>query len=269
MSARYYEYQQWLYDNYTSRGVVTNITFEKWKEMQSKKENKNKKIKIRKDMKIPFDIKFRPQIESGEYRVETQAGCPVRIVCWDMACELPILGLVLLNDEKAEEMAVGFTNEGTNLLGEPLYDKLFIVTPEPELTEFEKKLVKLVELSFATCSSKDDLEECVRKHSAELFEFAKDEVYSNDTLVEYANKAREEGRNEALKDVPRWRTIEEATEKRTYDNDCVTTETMLVKGWMNRNDYRIVGSECMVNRKMLCVPVVELEKLPGFKEDEK
>lgn len=43
MSTRYYEYQQWLYDNYTSRGVVTNMTFEKWIEMQSKKENQNQK----------------------------------------------------------------------------------------------------------------------------------------------------------------------------------------------------------------------------------
>ena len=94
--------------------------------------------------RIPFNLKFRPQIESGEYKVETKVGCPVRIVCWDMACELPILGLVLLNDEKAEEMAVGFTNEGTNLLGEPLYDKLFIVTPEEELTEFEKAVKDMI-----------------------------------------------------------------------------------------------------------------------------
>ena len=41
MSAQYYEYQQWLYDNYTYRGVVTNMTFEKWVKMQSKKENKD------------------------------------------------------------------------------------------------------------------------------------------------------------------------------------------------------------------------------------
>ena len=33
--------------------------------------------------KIPFDIKYRPQIESGEYKVETRDGKPVRIICWD------------------------------------------------------------------------------------------------------------------------------------------------------------------------------------------
>lgn len=37
-------------------------------------------------MKIPFDIKYRPQIESGEYKVETRDGLhSVRIICWDAA----------------------------------------------------------------------------------------------------------------------------------------------------------------------------------------
>lgn len=32
--------------------------------------------------KISFDIKYRPQIESGEYRVENMAGFPVTILDW-------------------------------------------------------------------------------------------------------------------------------------------------------------------------------------------
>lgn len=34
-------------------------------------------------MKVKFDLKYRQQIESGEYRVETVDGRQVRIVCWD------------------------------------------------------------------------------------------------------------------------------------------------------------------------------------------
>lgn len=30
--------------------------------------------------KIPFDVKYRPQIESGEYRIETKDGRLVEIV---------------------------------------------------------------------------------------------------------------------------------------------------------------------------------------------
>lgn len=33
-------------------------------------------------MKIPFDVKFRPQIDSGEYKVETEEGSPARMLCW-------------------------------------------------------------------------------------------------------------------------------------------------------------------------------------------
>ena len=34
-------------------------------------------------MRKEFDIKYRPEIESGKYRVETITGLPVHIICWD------------------------------------------------------------------------------------------------------------------------------------------------------------------------------------------
>ena len=80
---------------------------------------------------IPFDIRYRDKIESGKYKVVTGKFLPVRIVCWDMSCELPILALVSVNDGK-EEVAVGFTNEGTNLLWEENYNKLLIMTEESQ-----------------------------------------------------------------------------------------------------------------------------------------
>lgn len=145
-------------------------------------------------MKIPFSIEYRPQIESGEYKVETKAGCPVRIVCWDMACELPILGLVLLNDEKAEEMAVGFTNEGTNLFGEPLYDKLFIVTPEPEMSEFEHSVTNFIKSILNLPKDKDgchmtaDIVNTIDKYAPELLEAAKDQLRKDGFIVEKHNE---------------------------------------------------------------------------------
>lgn len=196
--------------------------------------------------KIEFDIKYRPQIESGEYKVETEDGREVKIISFDVpdANDCPIAGLFRLC---AGTPTVGLFDEHGSYKGEGKSDyNLVIITPAPELTEFEKKLVKLVELSFATCTSKDDLEECVRKHSAELFELAKDEVYSNDTLVEYANKAREEGRNEALKDLPTWK-------KCGMD----TGQTILYKGFCKAQNYlEIDGYRIMLS---------DLEKLPKEK----
>ena len=52
-------------------------------------------------MKIPFDIKYRPQIESGEYKVETNFGSPVEIVCWNR------------RDDTANKTIVGIIRAGT------------------------------------------------------------------------------------------------------------------------------------------------------------
>lgn len=203
--------------------------------------------------KIPFDIKYRPQIESGEYRVETKAGCPVRIVCWDMACELPILGLVLLNDEKAEEMAVGFTNEGANLLGEPLYDSLFLVTPEPELSEFEKACMKLYNEGRDDGLSGDKLSnESIKESASELLALAKKEIGTTfDKAGEYLrgrNDGIEYGKQEALKDLPRWSTNSDPNFK-PGKYFCVGNALISPQGWS--------------------ILFKDLEKLPGFKEDEK
>lgn len=239
-------------------------------------------------MRIPFDIQYRPQIESGEYRVETKAGCPVRIVCWDMACELPILGLVLLNDEKVEEVAVGFTNEGTNLLGEPLYDKLFIITPEEELSEFETAIHRRLNLMNGEDLSAIELLEETKGMAAELLSLAREQLqpeidaeiekaYKNADKVMY-QKGKEDGiaeaRNdisarvlalkqakdraeEALKDLPRWKRCAPCEEDKAT-----------IPAWIVRFDADRANESAIVHDDYyICFG--ELEKLPGFKEDEK
>ena len=46
-------------------------------------------------MRKQFDIKYRPQIESGEYKVfaHEHEEQEVRIVCWDNKGEYPIVAL--------------------------------------------------------------------------------------------------------------------------------------------------------------------------------
>lgn len=214
--------------------------------MMTARMSKNISKKLKRMAKIEFDIKYRPQIESGEYKVETEDGREVKIISFDVpdANDCPIAGLFRLC---AGTPTVGLFDKHGSYKGEGKSDyNLVIITPAPELTEFEKKLVKLVELSFATCTSKNDLEECVRKHSAELFELAKDEVYSSDSLIEYANKAREEGRNEALKDLPIWKKCE-----------IDTGQTILYKGFCKAQNYlEVDGYRIMLS---------DLEKLPKEK----
>lgn len=82
-------------------------------------------------MKIPFDIKFKPQIESGEYKVILDCGVEAEILAWDKPGEYPIVCMA------KKEGAIPFRTdnngiayhypEGSN------YSNLFIITPEPEL----------------------------------------------------------------------------------------------------------------------------------------
>ena len=88
--------------------------------------------------KIPFDMKYRPQIESGEYKVVTREDRPVEIKIWDLKGDFPIVG-VYYDAKNNRETAVQVTAEGRCSVtpGEEYCDDFFIITDKPELTEFE------------------------------------------------------------------------------------------------------------------------------------
>lgn len=88
--------------------------------------------------KIPFNIVYRPQIESGEYKVVTREDRPVEIRIWDLKGDFPIVG-VYYDDKNNRETAVQVTAEGRCSItpGEDYCDDFFIITDKQELTEFE------------------------------------------------------------------------------------------------------------------------------------
>ena len=115
-------------------------------------------------MKIPFDIKYRPQIESGEYKVETRDGMPVRIVCWDKKAddEDCIVALVTVNGDK--ERTVHFNCSGRYT---PIgHQEFIIITPEPELSEDEKirnEMIFYFQEEIPMCS--------IQEHAEKMKEF--------------------------------------------------------------------------------------------------
>lgn len=166
--------------------------------------------------KIPFNIKYRPQIESGEYKVVTVKEQPVRIICWDRSTTYwKIIALVLAPDGKTENP---FTydvngNESDGCLHNHEFD-LFLITPEPELTEFEKAVSDVVEMAWL--GGKDNpyeftKEEYAKIKSLELLSLARKELQPEiDVEVEkaYKNADRmqyEKGKEDALKDLPMWK----------------------------------------------------------------
>lgn len=76
--------------------------------------------------KIPFDIKYRPEIESGKYKVETATGEPCEIVKWNCRGDYPILAVI---DDGHTDDASFYDENGEGISG-PL-NSLYIVTDEP------------------------------------------------------------------------------------------------------------------------------------------
>lgn len=152
-------------------------------------------------MKIPFDIKYRPQIESGEYKVVTRDGHSVRIICWDRKSAgdgQPIVALIE-NGHYENSIWVGENGVYKGTMGHE-YD-LFIITPESELTEFEEKVKQLIgHYPVATNENKGSILYEVQKAAAELLELAKKEICMGCTVgLDQYWKGREDGRKEAEK----------------------------------------------------------------------
>jgi len=187
-------------------------------------------------MRIQFDISKRPQIESGEYKVvyvenSSSEQCPVEILKWDSNSDAGcIIGCIRRN---GKDRIYAFDENGEHKVsGED--DRLFLVTPEPEMSEFEKRLQEVL-FEYATTNS--SAEEKAHQYSSELLDIAKQQLLQSgelmtqehhEKLMETLNKAHEEelekayknsdevqyrkgykrGKEDALKDLPRWRKCE-------------------------------------------------------------
>ena len=132
-------------------------------------------------MKIPFDIKFRPQIESGEYKVVTGDDRPVRIISWDKKVyggRYEIVALVPTSQGDTESVQL-YCPDGT-LIASTWNEKfkLFIITPEPELTEFEKALADTIGYAISQSVVEPNYEtyKFVKDWSERLLDAAKKEL---------------------------------------------------------------------------------------------
>ena len=190
--------------------------------------------------KIPFDIKYRPQIESGEYKVETRDGKPVRVICWDMNSYNHIVALVAnypnYNGSVSEHI-FSYSMDGRYNPSCSSAEDLFLIAPEPELTEFEKRLVEFYNDGVSLPCDKDGMinkreaDELLHKAANELLSLAREQFIKDGYVIEkkafhdavekvdpevmkevsdnYLQIALrteyEKGRDEALKDLPKWK----------------------------------------------------------------
>ena len=112
--------------------------------------------------KIPFNNKYRPEIESGEMKVVNGKGKPVTILKWDMQGNYPILGVVMTNqtnyegDESwEEERPFAYNNDGHAYASSPSDKKdLYLLIEGPDMSALEKELMTM--LDFAKHHAKPD-----------------------------------------------------------------------------------------------------------------
>lgn len=129
--------------------------------------------------KIPFNIKYKEQLVSGKYKLETRCGLPARIVCWDACGDFPIVALVDYSEDAKDEdsdcgeIAYNYSIYGT-LGGLKDYMDLFIITDEPEFTRFEAKLKEIVD-SFSDGNGGKITPEGVAYYSKQLLSIVYDE----------------------------------------------------------------------------------------------
>ena len=181
--------------------------------------------------KIPFDIKFRPQIESGEYKVVDNDNHNIRIICWDKKSEKKygycIVGLVEFGPNHEE--STYYTIDGKARLKDK-HPCLFLITPEPELSDFEKAVANVCfdwqNIEPENRIMTDSVEDAIKEDAAKLLAIA---------------------RKEALKDLPRWEPNQVS-----YSEEPILCNgnTILNLGWVH-------------------IHIDQLKKLPGFKEDKK
>ena len=107
--------------------------------------------------KVPFDIAYRAEIESEKYKVQTRDGDAVRIICWDRHATEPYDGCILValvTLRNKSESAYYYYSDGhlwdkSNGEGDSQLD-LFIITDEPELTEFEQSVRDMIVKELTT-----------------------------------------------------------------------------------------------------------------------
>jgi len=166
--------------------------------------------------KIPFDIKYRPEIESGKYKVMTAEGLNVRIICWDRNTTYwKIVGLV--TSQAGNEVVFTYDENGKESDGclHGYRNDLLILTDEPELTDFEKELIKIMVENGSPIGEDiskytDEDIEYMHSYSKRLLRLARQELQPEiDAEINQAYKNSDEvqfrkGREDVLKDLPVW-----------------------------------------------------------------
>lgn len=181
-------------------------------------------------MKIPFDIKYKQDILDGKVKVVTRNNEPVRILAWDMKVSDRNDVVALVTCSTGNEHCRLYYSDGKPVSTGS--HSLFILTPDPEPTEFEKCFIREIEEVHGAVVPVDM--EAVKESCGKLLELAKKEIAVHYKVSSnYDGFAYAMGREEALKGLPKWMKCENKIAD-NYASD---------NGWLYKTHYKIKMEE--------------------------
>ena len=152
---------------------------------------------------IPFNMQYREKIESGEYKVVTRDGRPVRIGMWDVMAPTCLVGTYkYVKDDEGDnsESFAGWDSKGKCGGQDRENLDLFVIAPEMQLSVFEEACLK----EFFLLSPQDILPEFLVKNK----------------LKEKCTAMLDAARQQIAGELPVWKNIEAGVEYPT----CLTRE---------------------------------------------
>ena len=141
-------------------------------------------------MIIPFNIKYRPQIESGEYKVRTASGNPARIVCWDYKSQFDEPVYALITTTEGYEYGCQFREDGRYVGNNENYLVLEDGRPDPR-TRWENKVREILENTASIEKTAEALYDAAQR---ENYDRMLDAARKGEVVIEGTNsQARDDG----------------------------------------------------------------------------
>ena len=198
-------------------------------------------------MQREFNMSFKQDIIKGKVEVVTDCGEPVEIVKWNCKGNYPILAVI---DEGDTSDSCFYDEEG---LSSSKKERIYVLTDEPELTEFEDKLGSIILLTWDVIKEREDCKgdvDDVKQWAKELLDIARKELektwdfgISNEYDKGYAH-----GHRDALNDMPKWKV---ATENLSIG--CLV--------WNKSGNFHLYNDE--VYEGELYISIADILRLPG------
>jgi len=137
----------------------------------------------------------------------------VRIICWNRKNNSNRPVITLMIDPDGNEYTTFHTKNGFVDEKEKYIDKrdLFFADEEEELTEFEKQLGVYIYFPKLSCEFNEEEKKYIKDAANTLLNLARKELgLVDNTCGEYVlNEAYKQGKQDALKDLPKWKKAKE------------------------------------------------------------